>query len=190
MSVEDRIRAGLAREADLVDPSVELAHVELVRRHHRRRRARVSSWTVGVATAAAAAFLVVLGLDPLESDEPTPVAEPSAVQGRYVVDVAATAESRSAGVTGRWVFVLEKDGSLQVIPPAEHRGSVSGAAYEVEGELLRTDALLQEPGCQVGEAPVAYRWRVDRDTLWLTPVGDDCPARRIVFASQPWERVR
>ena len=80
---------------------------------------------------------------------------------------------------------------LALNPPPDYAGTTAGTAYEVDGTLLRTDALIDHPGCQsTGTANVGtYEWRLDENRLRFTVVRDDCRARVELFTGQEWTGV-
>jgi hypothetical protein len=190
MSVEHRLRAGLTREANRVVPRTEeqLAHVG--RRHRRRRTIR---WS-GLAAAAAAATIVGVAVVPEslpggESDAPPASVEESTLPGNYVVNVVPSRIAEREDMVGRWAVVLTRRGVMEIEPPAGYGRATSGAAYEVRGDVLTTNAFLDLPGCQTvtnGE----YQWSLSGRSLELTVVDDPCSARRVLFSGQDWSRVR
>ena len=125
-------------------------------------------------------------------DRPDVVAtQPSeqALIGTYVVDVPDSPAARREGLVGRWVISLEADGALELRPPPSYTGATTGAAWRVEDELLRTDALV-EPGCQADNGYVGtYRWSLTDDLLVFSLVDDACAVRRALFTGSDWERV-
>jgi hypothetical protein len=113
--------------------------------------------------------------------------QPDDVQGSYVVRVPPSDIADEAGMVGRWVVSLSRDGSLRLVPPRQFDSSVSGASYRIEGEQLTTNAFVDQPGCQVTNRQLGV-YTIDRtaDGLTFHPVADDCPARVLLFG-QLWK---
>ncbi|MGZ5404578.1 MAG: hypothetical protein ACXWDL_08000 [Nocardioides sp.] len=191
MSIDRRLRNGLQDEASGIDPDTHdaLALVQ-TRAVRETRRTRVFQAAAAVAVAVLVAILLPLGLDRLGGEDRriTPAA-PLGLEGTYVVDVVASAETRRAGVAGRWVVTFAPNGLVDLAAP-EGVSGISGGSYSVEGEVMRTSSLVDQPGCQAsGRALGTYRWsRVD-DGVRFAVVSDDCQARVLLFAYQDWERV-
>jgi hypothetical protein len=189
MSVEDRLRAGFAADADLVAPRTEDA-LEDIRR--RRRRGRAARWAgasiAAVATAAATVGVVALLPQVLPARGPElGGSPPTSLVGDYTVAVGAGPAAQREGMTGRWRVSLTSEGSLLIQPPAGFPGATSGTSYAVDGDELTTNALVDQPGCQA-EPSGRYRWAMSGATLELTVVEDRCRARRILFGGT-WSRV-
>jgi len=192
MSVEERLRTGLARNSDSLQPSVERDLALVLARKRRRTQRR---WAGSGLAAAAAVTAIVLAVphvgdrsQPAEPPSTAEVQEPAGpVVGEYVVDVARTPGTRAAGVAGRWVITLAADGGMSFVPPPGYLGVVSGLSYRSDGDLMQTNALIDSPGCQTdGEEPGVYRWTQTVESLQFVLVRDPCDARRLVFAGQRW----
>ncbi|WP_374458016.1 hypothetical protein [Nocardioides sp.] len=188
MSVDQRLRNGLHSSVGHLDPDhrAPLARVQA----RARRAVRTARW-VGGTVAVAATTCAVAALPPVLdrlTAPVSPVVSADGIVGTYVADVADTPGSRRAQLTGRWVISFEEDGVLVLAAPPEYDGTTAGTAYEVEGDLMRTDALIDHPGCQSsGTANVGtYEWRLDGGRLRLTAVSDQCQARVTLLAGQDW----
>jgi hypothetical protein len=185
MPIEDRIRAGLSRNAEVPVPPVEHHLAEVRRRHRRRLVARL---------AVAAAVVIIVGTVPLalltkladRAQEPARPGPPS-LPGTYsvVIDGAAASDLR-----GTWRVTLAGDGSVTLTPPPTYRGAVTkGATYEMSGAQLTTNVFVDSPGCQRTAPPVGvYHVAVSTDRAVFTPVHDSCPPRLALFRAR-WERV-
>lgn len=186
MSVEERLRTALSRDAAGTATEPEIALRAVLRRHGRRRAAR--SAVAGLASAAAV-LAVVLGV-PWWDDRAVAPAEPGqpGIVGEYVVDVAPGPRV-SRDLAGRWTVVVDPDGRLHIVAPAGYAGVVSGSAYRLKDDLVHTDALVSAAGCQNQLQPGTYRWSDSGGQLTFAVVDDHCPARRTLFAGQPWQRV-
>jgi hypothetical protein len=143
--------------------------------------------TVVVAATAAAVAVLPPVLDRMTAPV-SPVVSDDGIVGTYVADVADTPGARSAQLIGRWVITFEENGVLVLTAPPEYDGTTAGTAYELEGNVMRTDALIDHPGCQSsGTANVGtYEWRLDDDRLRLMVVRDECQARVTLLAGQDW----
>ncbi len=193
MSIDQRLRNGLHPVGSDPGPDTLAALRRVEQRAGRQAR------TARVATGAliAAVILLVIGVGvglqrQGSSDTDTLVATAPAEQrliGTYVVDVGDSRVGREEGLVGRWIVSLEVDGVLELRPPPGYNGATTGAAYRVQGDQLRTDALF-EPGCQATNGYVGtYTWVLAEDVLTFTVADDDCAARRILFTAQAWDLV-
>ena len=137
MSVEDRLRNGLARNAASFEPDTESTLERVVSRTRRRsHRRRLVVGFAGVAAAAAAVVGLVLVQRP--HDEIRTAAEPEqttegtgpvvqALTGRFEATVDDDARGELPfDIAGRWVIELDADGSMQVTAPDTYTGVVSG----------------------------------------------------------------
>ena len=192
MSIDQRLRNGLHPS----DPDHGLDTMTALRRVEQRATQRTRTARVAVAALVAAALVAVIGIGvALEQGRPSSpdvvATQPSerALLGTYVVDVPESPAARREGLVGRWVISLEDDGALELRPPPTYTGATTGAAWRVEDELLRTDALV-EPGCQADNGYVGtYRWSLTDDLLVFSLVDDACDVRRTLFTGSDWERV-
>lgn len=195
MSIDQRLRRGLRPAA--TDPGPDtMAALDRVEQRAGRLARRTK---VGVGALLAAAVVLTIGGTVAVQRDDRPDTDQLAVdgtsttdqrlEGTYVVDVADSPASLQEGMAGRWVVSLEPNGVLEVRPPPDYSGATLGIAYRVEGDQLRTDALV-EPGCQADSSFVGtYDWALTGDTLSFTVVEDECAARRILFTGQVWERA-
>jgi hypothetical protein len=192
MSIDQRLRNGL-RPAD---PDGQLDTLGALRRVEQRasRRARTTRVAAGALVAATLAAVVGVGAAlqqgwPDRADVVATRPDEQAIVGTYVVDVPDSPAARGEGLVGRWVISFEADGALELRPPPSYTGATTGAAWRVEAELLRTDALV-EPGCQADNGYVGtYRWSLTDDLLTFGLVEDACDVRRALFTGPAWERV-
>jgi hypothetical protein len=185
MSVEDRLRAGLSAETQIVQPDTEIQLAAVQRRRRRRQTARYSA--VG-ATAAAALIGATFVPSILSDGQRMSPARAPRLPGTYVAVVDGSRAAQE-DMVGRWALVLEEDGTLDIDPPSSYARAATGAAYSVDGERLKTNALLDHPGCQTTPSG-EYTWTLQDDVLDFRVVDDDCPARLVLFDDPTWERQR
>jgi hypothetical protein len=191
MSVEDRLRRGLADNAQSIEASTERELTAVLARNRRRTQLR---WVGYATTAAVAAVVTVIAFAFVGQRQPTtPPATPeraTALAGRYVVDVPSSKQAKRLHVAGRWVIVMENDGGLAIVPPAGYTGIVSGASYRIEGDRVRTNSFIDSPGCQrTSDQSGLYEWQEAAGIVEFVAVKDACMARRIIFSGQPWVSV-
>jgi hypothetical protein len=94
------------------------------------------------------------------------------------------------GLRGRWSLHLRPDGRLIFEPPSSFEfrnyGRVNDMSFRRVGpgriEIIR-GFVTHCTGFGT------YGWRLQGSRLTFELVEDDCPARRIVFSSQPWLRT-
>lgn len=185
MSIEQRIRSGLAANAADVMAPVE-ARLDDVLRHHRRGvRIRIGLAVVATAALGATPWVVV----DLAGDGSETAADSTGVPGRYAVGVPGGGATRE--MRGRWTVALSEDGSARVTPPPGYDGPEpgEGVAYRLDGRTFTTNLLIGWPGCQAS-TPAVGEYVVD-----VFPTGarfelveDTCPARVRLFTSR-WERL-
>ena len=186
MSVDERLRIGLSRNALGFDPDVEtLLESTLARR--RGRRVRWAGAAVGVLAAACAATALVVSVWwPGDRSLPNVPAEGTTssvtLEGRFAGEVAALPAAPS--VAGRWVLEFKPQGVLAVSAPPAYPGVVSGVLYAVERGELRTDLFSQDL-CS-GKPLGRYTVTGTVTELTLTTVDDSCPQRVAVLAGTTW----
>jgi hypothetical protein len=181
MSIESRLRQGLARNSETVPVDVETSLSRVTRQTAVRRRRRV------VVTSAAAAAAVALVLPPALrglDGEPAPVAtDPRDLVGSFTVQV----DDADTEISGQWTITFEPDGRLVLDPPPGLDDRADTASYAVSGGVLETNALVNSD-CQTADSSVvgAYTWARQAGLIRFSRVRDDCAARRALFASV-WE---
>jgi hypothetical protein len=114
-----------------------------------------------------------------------------ALSGTFDVDVADRPRGDNAALVGRWLITFGSEGVLDLDPPPAYAGATAGTAYEVDGQTLSTDALVDRPGCQTsaGTNVGIYRWRVTGAGIRFEVVNDRCQARVELFTGQTWRRA-
>ncbi len=197
MSVEDRLRRGLAAQADAIEVPVELQLARVTQTTAQRGRRR---WAVRALVAAAAVTLLatasVLALDRRHDPDATVLDTPATgervrLDGEYVVRIRSTPEADQLDLVGRWTVTIHLDGRLDLVPPPGQVAGISGASLRPSGDdLVETNALHGLPGCQAGSGTGRYLWLLDGEALDFTAVGDDCAARLLLFGASTWRRVR
>lgn len=186
MPIDDRIRDGLTRNADVPSPSVE-RHLDRVLARRRRQVAVRTAAVAAVAVGAVVPWALVQGDGQRVGD---PAAPSPALQGTYRVVVGNS--DAPADMPGTWTVTLGDNGSIAVKPPAGYHGNGGvGESYELAapGELT-TNLFVGAPGCQRGDPPVGvYGFAATAAGVQFTRVEDGCPARVAIFAGH-WERLR
>ena len=190
MPVERRLRQGLGRNADDLDPKIEAMLVTVVSRARRRVFVRrvTSAMAIGMAIAVAIAFGPGM-LDLLRSGErnvPADSPHPSATLPAFdqVAGTYSTTVTGKGTTSGTWTIQLRGDGTMAVTAPSTYAGAVSGFQFDVSGDRFRTDAFIGDL-CS-GLPPGLYRWERSRSMLTLTPLQDTCGGRVKVLSSVPW----
>jgi hypothetical protein len=185
MSVDDRIRSGLAANAHTVEPDVEALLSTTLTRHRRRRTAR---WAAVAALAAAACTALVLALTSLGGPAPAPTVPANRsstvppLPGRYAGQVAALPTTPS--VAGQWVLDFRADRTVAVTAPRAYDGVVSGVLYTVAGSELRIDLFGQDL-CS-GKLPGRYSMTSTGGRLVLTLIADACSNRVAILTTTTW----
>lgn len=188
MSIEQRIREGLAANAADVAAPVEISLGAVVQRRRRRVRAKVGVAVAATAVLAATPWAAGTWLAEQRATGPATPAEVG-LEGRYSVEVAAV--GRTAELAGTWLVTLSDEGDIEVEPPAGYDGLLpgTGESYDVVGDELRTNLYLGWPGCQQADPPIGrYRVEVTSTGLAFMPIQDVCPPRRQLFDVR-WVRV-
>jgi hypothetical protein len=186
MPIEDRIRAGLARNGELSPPPVE-KHLDAVRRQHRRR--------TGTRLLATAAIVALLALVPvavlrqLGDRAPHPTPQPAATMpGTYQVVVAPGSSFPEA--VGTWRVTLTDDGRVRATAPPGFHGTVStGATYTIRRTRFTTNVFIESPGCQrTSPAIGTYRVRITSSGPDFTRLHDSCDLRAALFGGS-WKEL-
>ena len=196
MSVDRRLRGGLHRNADVLDPQVDRLLDDVIRKT--RRRVLVRRVAVSAAAAAAVVFAVAVGPSALHAlqdlryrapaTRPTPTA--AAVQtltGTFTRRLTAdSAAIRSNSMVGVWTIDLHDDGTTTVTAPPEFTGVLSGFQFQVTGDQFRTNLFIQDVCTSL---PLGtYRWTRSGNALSFTVVDDQCAARVAFFTGASWHR--
>ena len=176
MSVEDRLRDGLARNAASFEPDVESTLERVVSRTRRRSRRR---WlVVGFAGACSCrsrgggvgARPAATRRDPhgggAGADDGRDRAGGAGPDGTVRGDVDDDVGGELPfDIAGRWVIELDPDGSMQVTAPDAYTGVVSGPLFQATPEWFRT-SLFEQDLCS-GQPLGTYRWELTGSTLQL-----------------------
>jgi hypothetical protein len=194
MPVERRLREGMQRNADGLNPDVDRLLAEVVRKTRRRvmlRRAAI------VVTAATALFLALAvgprALDALRSArEQVPATRPphttsgvQALTGSFTRRLTASSPAvRANQMAGEWTIDLHADGTMTVTAPPAFNGVLSVVQFQVTGNRFRTSMFIQDVCTNL--ALGTYRWSRSGDTLTFTVIDDACEARVTLFASERW----
>jgi hypothetical protein len=168
MSVDERLRIGLSRNAQSYDPDVEVLLQSALSRRRRARWLRRAGATAALVAAACAATVLAMPGGwwadrgwPLEPEDGT--TSSLALQGRFAgeVDVVPAAP----GVAGPWVLDFKAEGVLSVTAPPSY----------LFGQDLCT-----------GRPPGRYAVTRTGAELTLLAVDDLCPARVTVLSTTRW----
>jgi len=154
--------------------------------------------TLTKTIATSLALVLALGVVLAQSE---PATEGPSLAGRYVTnvthdDLQAYDYTFDIDLVGEWTVILDDAGFVRFrYEPPEGSGwepYVHVAEYGVEGDLLTIGPTVGNTLCDVPPEPTSgqYEWVASDDDLTFTLVQDDCTPRRIVFVSQPLERVR
>jgi len=193
MPIDDRLRSGLARNAEHVDPSVERHLATVLTRTRRHTLVLRAAAVTGIA--AAAAVTVSVGPDLVEAlradvDVVAPAESTAspAVTGIFATMIASdTPGIGTSGVDGRWTIQFESDGTLAVDGPDSYGGILSAALFEATPGQLRTDVFGQDL-CSAGGVGT-YEWTRSGSTLTFRVLDDACEERVAVFTSVPWQQI-
>jgi hypothetical protein len=196
MSVEDRLRDGLADNATRFTVDVDSALERVTTRARRPFRRRLAGAVAGVVAVAAAVVLLVTVQRPSDevrtTQEPTASTVPSGppvqtLTGRFTTQVAGGTVGLPYDVSGQWVIEFHADGTMLVRAPASYTGVVSAPLFEATGESFRT-SLFETDLCS-GNPVGSYRWRRSGSSVRFTVVDDSCAGRVTVLTSQPWTEL-
>jgi hypothetical protein len=184
MPLDDRLRAGLARNAATFEPDEDTAFTLVT---HPRRSTGRATRTVLIA-AAAVAFVVTLGVlqRPNQPQAPSsaPISTPPTLTGRYWTIVAESETVPAYDIAGRWEIRLDPSGILDVRPPPAYTGVVTAQLFQSTPEEFRTD-LFGTDLCS-GHLPGMYRWNRNDKTLTFSVVDDLCAARVMILTDRLW----
>lgn len=189
MSVDDRLRTGLAANASSLEPEVE-RRLSAVRARDRRRRA--VRWSAGLAVAAASTAAALVLLDgPGGTPEPLrPVQTPSGSASPQSALLTGEYAGRLTGpgdLAGRWVLRFDAAGTLDVTAPAAYEGVLSGVLFEATDDF-RTN-LFQQDTC-VNQGLGRYSWQRSGRRLTFAVLDDPCASRVRLLDGVRWREVR
>jgi hypothetical protein len=195
MSLDRRLRVGLAESATAVDPDVPGSLAEaLARGRARRRAARTQRIALAGAAclaigAVSATVLFHLARDSDSSVTATVPPDPNyvAVAGTYAGTVeVGTWLLPTQGVVGDWSLRLGVAGRLQLVPPPGFAGQTAPARFSVDGSRLRTDV---SPGGLCAGTSGLYKYGISGGRLRLVTVKDPCEMRAALLGTRQWDRV-
>ncbi len=192
MPVERRLREGLHRNADALDPEVDVFLTAVVDRS--RRRLTAHRMALAAVVAAAVAVALVLGPRVVESIRTSKVGRPATTpvvttppralagtfSGRLRPGLDAVRADRMAGT---WSIRMHRDGTMTVHGPTSFIGALEGYRFRPQGSVLRTD-LFDQDVCK-GFPRGTYRWSGSGDALVFTVSRDPCDARVALLTSTP-----
>lgn len=190
MSVDDRLREGLTRNASAYQPDVETRLRQVMPAAVRRRRLTVigNRW-MPMAAACAVLVLVLAGIALHVRRTPAPTPTPPVTVEHLTGHLRATLPDRPGalrkdGLAGTWVLHLRPDGTMQVSGPVTYHGVLSAALFDTSGNVLRTSVFGQDlcSGMRVG----TYTWHRVGSRVQFAIADDPCPGRVAVLTTVPW----
>jgi hypothetical protein len=194
MSFDRQLRESLDRAVPEVVPgAADRSLSGVVHRGRRRRRLRGAAGASAAALAIAGAVALLasagglLGRDagtrPGAPDGPFAL-----VAGSYTATLSGSdPDVARHGLAGNWILDLSTDGVMYLSPPVSFDASVTGIAFELDDDVLRTNAFSSGPtGC--GAEAGTYRWSIAEDGLTLTPLDEPCALRASLFG-RTWRHV-
>lgn len=191
MSVDDRLREGLRRNAAAHRPDVETRLRQVMPGTVRRRRLAVigTGWMPVAAAACAVLVLVLAGIALHVRRTPAPTPTPPVTAQHLTGRLQATLPDRSGvlrkdGLAGPWVLQLRPDGTMQVSGPVTYHGVLSAALFDSSRSVLRTSVFGQDlcSGMPVG----TYTWQRVGSRVQFAVADDPCPGRVAVLTTVPW----
>ena len=194
MSLERRMREGMARMAADLEPDIE-ERLEATLRNARRADTR-RQLRDAVASATVILVLLLVGLPFINAlrdrsqgvgATPSPTATVP-LTGTYATTLVSTDVAVTSNrMAGDWTIGFESSGILTVTAPPGFTGTTSGYSFVVAGPQFRT-VLFGEDVCST-LLPGTYRWSITSDRLTFTVVDDSCPGRVAVLTSAAWTAV-
>lgn len=187
MSVDRRLRNGLAHEVASVDADVDRLLGDVVRRGRRLRRLRrVAGVTLTTLMVVAIVIVTSTVRDAIRDRTAQPAVPPplGSIEGTYSVQIehADASGSGTRDLAGRWQFTLRGDGLLTTQGPAGATLSTAPTQYQVTGDRILTTAFASGTCSGVG----VYRWSRQGPMLSFALVSDTCAVRVALFTSHPW----
>lgn len=190
MSVDDRLREGLARNAEAFQPDVERRLAAVIGRGHRRQRFMVVG-AVAVGVALIVAALISFGVhgtglpdrndvNPASASPSTSSLKATIPDGRYSTVVrrdeeirkgfSAAAVREQLGADGKLLVTIEMAAPLYRIQVTGDNGQIQlgdfgSASYDSDGLLVTTS---HSTGCMA--CSVFYRWTFNGTSLTLKMV--------------------
>jgi hypothetical protein len=195
MSLEHRLREGLASNAEDFNPAVERRLAAVVSRRRRRQWLRRGALAVAVVSVLAIGVVLAPGLFGGSPRTFRVDAGPtvSADTGQVLTGTYTTMVPPTTGVVthkalaGRWTLTLRPDGTLAIAPPPAYSGVLSGALFTSTPTSFRSSVFGQDLCSGVGIA--SYRWTRSGSALRFTVSDDRCTGRVAVFTSATWHRT-
>jgi hypothetical protein len=193
MSVDDRLREGLARNASAYEPDVEARLRELrTRRRGASRHAFSKVVWVPIAAACAVAALVVTAIA-FHASRPAPEAThvppttpgTQSLHGRLRATIPdAPGVVRTGRLAGPWVLRLAPDGTMRVTAPGSYGGVLSAALFDSTSTGFRTSLFGQDlcSGLPLGR----YTWQRSGHEVRFTVADDRCAGRVAVLTTSAW----
>jgi ferric-dicitrate binding protein FerR (iron transport regulator) len=190
MPLDRRLRDGMQRLAQDLDPDVEGRLEATLRNAHRAGRRQ----QVRAALVFATVILAVVLIGPPMIDALRGVAGPGTspsptsfvtLRGTYMTTLNSTdAAVTSNRMAGDWTIQFGSGPIMTVTAPPDFTGTRSGYTFHVSGSQFRTD-LFGEDVCST-LLPGTYQWSLIGGQLTFTLVDDSCPGRAALLTSATW----
>jgi hypothetical protein len=189
--LDRRIRHGLNRTAEGVEPDAPVLLRDATSRGNRALRRRRQVFVLGGFTIIA--VLAALAMITLAQSRDTPAqqAEPrhaSRLTGSFTRTVTKEAGVVQAGhLAGRWTVQFVDRGTARVHAPQAFDGIRSGVSFLQNAGRVRIDIFAQDlcAAQDVGR----YQWTETGDHLLFSNVDDTCAARIRLLTGGSWLRV-
>src|SRR6476469_1058690 len=192
MSVDDRLRHGLARNASAYDPDVETRLRELSLRREAARPSHLRRVWLPVAAACAVAALVLSAIAlHVARRAAEPAHQPPSAQAAQVLtgtlrttvpDVPGSV--RKDHLSGHWMLRLAADGTMRVAPPSRYGGVRSGAFFDSTATEFRTSLFGQD---LCSNLPLGrYTWQRHGSRVRFHVSDDPCAGRVAVLTDRVW----
>jgi hypothetical protein len=195
MSLDNKLRSGLARSAAAVEFESAPSMADVLARGRRRRR-ELRTRNVAVAVSGALSAIAVCGSLlaqlPRQGDDKSATTSPPgpaylALAGTYQATVESdTPLIRAREMVGTWTLSLTSRGRLELSPPKGFNRPTRQALFTLDGPRLRTNQTVG--GLCTGRDGV-YRYGLSGGRLRLVKITDNCPARAALLGIRQWQRM-
>ncbi|WP_377641316.1 hypothetical protein [Oryzobacter terrae] len=183
MSVDERLRAGLAEAASrLPEPDLEMRFHRSLAIHRRRRSTRRLSAAAALVAACTVVGIAVIGPDRPGLSWPT-ADSPSRLDSGGSYTGLAPGLPGVPGSAGQWRLDVADDGQVTASAPVGADRGPAAAGW-LRGGRLTTD-LFSPDACN-GAAPGTYTVKRVADRLVLQADQDRCPARVRLLTTTNW----
>lgn len=188
MTLEQRLRDDLAREAERINPDVHAALFAAQWNQHPPHRSitRVTVIAVAAAVLAIVPLAIVLTRTGGTSASQQPTAPSASLVGMFATQVPyQDGVVEQHHLNGTWVMNISADGTIDLTPPHDTTDvRVAPAPFAPTGHTTATNVFAEDL-CQA-QPNANYRWQVNGSRLQFESINDRCPARIAVLTSEPW----